>query len=243
VTSVTVVPERPLWRRVAGALLVAYGIGGLLLVAGGGILVASSVARLDGLAATLETQRLVLVRSLDATGTFLRDARSGTGNVQTSLVATTDSARQTATLTRSLATAMEQLAAASGISILGSQPFAGLADTFTGVARQASAMGTSLDATAASLAVNGSDLQQVREDLGAIQTEIDELRRQVSGTAIDASGLDAATRALEASRIVLFGLLVWLAVQAVIAITIGLALARWTTEIPRAGVPQVMPPD
>jgi hypothetical protein len=230
--TVTVLNQRPRWRRVAGSLLVAYGIAGLLLVAGGGILVASSVARLDGLAATLETQREVLVRSLDATGTFLRDARSGTGNVQTSLVATTDSARQTATLTRGLASAMEQLAAASGISILGSQPFAGLGDTFAGVARQASEMGASLDATAASLAVNGSDLQQVREDLGAVQTEIDELRRQVAGAAIDASGLEAATRALDASRIVLFGLLVWLAVQAVIAIAIGLALARWRSEAP-----------
>jgi hypothetical protein len=223
------VAERPLWRRVAGALLVAYGAAGLVLVTGGAILVANSVARLDGLATTLETQRQVLVRSLDATGTFLRDARTGTGNVQTSLAAGVDSARQTATLTRSLATAMDQLAAASGITIFGSQPFVGIGSTFAEVARQAAAMGTSLDRTADALAVNGGDLKLVHDDLGAIQTEIDELRRQVAGAAIDPAGLQAATRALDASRIVLFGLLVWLAVQAVIAIAIGLALARWRT--------------
>lgn len=222
----TVISVRPLWRRIAGVLLIAYGMAGLVLVAGGSILIGSSVARLDGLAGTLETQRQVLVRSLNATGTFLGDARTGTGNVQTSLVAAVDSAHQTATLTRSLGAAMQQLAGATSISILGSQPFAGLGDTFSAVASQATSMGTSLDATANSLAVNGADLGNVHDDLGAIQKEIDELRRQLSGAASDATDLQPATRALDASRIVLLGLLVWLALQAVIAIGAGFALGR-----------------
>jgi hypothetical protein len=217
----------PIWRRVAGGLLVGYGVLGLVLFAGGAVMVANSVARLDGLAGTLETQRQVLVRSLDATATFLRDARTGTGNVQTSLGATVDSARQTATLTRSLASAMDQLAAASSVSFFGAQPFAGLGGTFSDVASQATTMGTSLDRTADSLAVNSADLRLVGDDLAVIQSEIDTLRGQVAGSGLAAADLSAATHALDTSRLVLFGLLGWLAAQAVIAIVVGLVLFRW----------------
>src|SRR5579872_5733784 len=105
--------DHPFWRRLFGGLLVAYGVLGLALVIGAGALVTSSVGNLNGIATTIETQRQVLVRSLDATSTFLRDARTGSANVGGSLTAAVDSARQTATLTRSMASAMDQLASAS----------------------------------------------------------------------------------------------------------------------------------
>jgi hypothetical protein len=218
------------WRRVIGLLLVAYGLAGLLIMAGGGLLVASSVARLDGLAGALETQRQALIRSMDATATFLRDAATGTGNVEASLGSAVDSARQTATLTRSLATAMDQLGAASAITIFGNQPFAGLGATLAGVSRQAAGLSQSLGHTADALAVNGGDLQHVHDDLITIGAQIDELRSEVAGAAVGAADLQTATHALDVSRIVLFGLLGWLGGQAVIAIAVGLALAGWRTQ-------------
>jgi hypothetical protein len=228
-----------IWRRFAGALLFAYGISGLALVIGGGLLVANSVASLDGLSASLEQQRLVLVRSLDATATFLSDARTGTGNVQTSLVTSVETAHQTAELTRGLATAMNQLAEASTVSILGNQPFGALTATFARVGGQSTALAGSLDLTADALARNGTDLIVILDYLGRIQAEIDDLRRQLSGSG-DAGTLDlsAATRALETSRLVLFGLLAWLALQAVAAAAVGLVLVvrpgrpRWPEETP-----------
>lgn len=223
----TATTVRPLRRRFLGLLLIVYGFAGLLLVAGGAVLVVNSVARLDGLTQTLQTQRDVLVRSLGTTSTFLRDARTGIGNVQASLTATVDSARQTATLTHSLATAMGDLATASTISIFGAQPFAALGGTFSAVAGQASSMSTSLETTAQSLVVNATDLSHVTTDLTAIQADVDELQRQLSAVTIGTADISGTSRALDATRIVLGGLLGWLAVQAVIAIAAGFALARW----------------
>jgi hypothetical protein len=219
--------ERPLWRRLFGALLIAYGVLGIVLTVGGGALVGTSIGRLDGLAQTIETQRDVLIRSLDATATFLRDARTGTGNVGSSLTASVDSARQTAVLTRSLSGAMDQLAAASSFSLFGSQPFAGLGGTFADVARQAASMGTSLDRTADALARNGTDLDLVTADLASIETTLADLRRQVAGLPLDTEGLAGVGRAIDASRLVLGALLLWLGAQAVIALVIGVLLVRW----------------
>jgi hypothetical protein len=235
-----VIAERPFWRRVFGALLVAYGIFGLVLVIGGAALIASSLGRLDGLAGTIDTQRQVLVRSLDATSTFLHDARAGTGNVGASLTTAVDSARQTATLTRSLAGAMDQLAAATSLSILGQQPFAALGGTFGDVARQAQTMGDSLDRTADALARNGTDLNTVTTDLASIETELANLRGQVAGLPIGGDDLSGISRAIDASRIVIAALLLWLGLQAVIAIVAGAALIRWS---PSAVEVVEVPPD
>jgi len=220
--------DHPFWRRLFGALLVAYGLLGLLIVIGGAALVANSVARVDGIVSTIDTQRQVLVRSLDATETFLHDAHSGSTNVGSSLTAAVDSARQTADLTRSLATAMDQLSAASSISILGQQPFGGLGTTFGGVASQATSLGDSLDHTADALARNGTDLTQVSADLGNIETEITDLRGQVAAMNLGTDDVASIDRAIETSRLVLFGVLLWLALQALIAVLAGLVLLRWT---------------
>jgi hypothetical protein len=236
---------RPFWRRLFGILLIAYGMAGLGLVVGGGVLVASSVATLDGLGQTIDNQRLVLVRSLDATATFLGDARVGMGNVQTSLATTVDSARKTAQLTRNLAAAMDQLSVASTVSIFGSQPFGAITATFTEVSRQATEMGTSLDATADALVRNGGDLEVIRGDLSRIQGEINVLRAELSGaaTAPGIADLKGASRTLDALRIVLFGLLIWLAIQAIIAIGVGAAMARPRRAIVVETVPTLIVPE
>ena len=141
---------------------------------------------------------------------------------------TVDSARKTAQLTRNLAAAMDQLSVASTISIFGSQPFAAITGTFSEVSRQATEMGASLDATADALIRNGSDLQLIRDDLSKIQGEIDTLRSQLSSLTLapGLADLKGATRTMDALRVVLFGLLAWLAVQALIAVGAGLALVR-----------------
>ena len=229
--TVAAVADHPFWRRVFGGLLAVYGLLGLVLVIGGAILATTSIPRLDGLATTISTQREVLVRSLDATATFLHDARTGGGNVQTSLLSTVDSARQTATLTRSLASAMNQIASASSITIFGQQPFGGLGATFADVSLQATTMGTSLDHTADALARNGADLTQVTSDLAAIETEISQLRTQVAGLSVGTDDLSGISRAIDASRIVLFVLLLWLGTQAAIALVVGLVLLRWSPAV------------
>jgi hypothetical protein len=203
------------------------------------------VATLDGLGQTIDEQRLVLVRSLDATATFLGDARVGTGNVQTSLTATVDSARKSAQLTRNLAAAMDQLSVASTVSIFGSQPFGAITGTFSEVSRQATEMGASLDATADALVRNGDDLQLIRDDLSRIQAEIDVLRAELSGSAAapGLADLKGATRTLDALRIVLFGLLAWLAIQAIIAIGAGVALARPRPAVVVETVPVLIVPE
>ena len=225
----------PLWRRIVGVLLVAYGAAGIVIVGGGALLVANAVPRLDGIAQTLDTQRGVLVRSLDATATFLADAQTGTANVDTSLASTVDSLRQVTTVTRAMGVAMGGLASASTISILGSQPFGGLSGTFSDVAAQTDAMATKLDSTADALATNRADLARMHGDIGTIRTEIDSLRQELADAAIGGADLDAATHALETTRLVLLGLLVWLALQGVIAVVAGVVIATRRSVIVTTG--------
>ena len=212
----------PIAGRRMGLLLIVYGIVGLALVVGGAFLVVGSVRNLDSLTSVLETERTVLVESLAATSTFLGDAEDGTVHVGTSLSTSVDAARRTATLTRSLATTMTQLSNASTISILGNQPFASLTGGFATVGQQASSLGAALDQTADSLAQNSSDLSTIHTDLAAVRSQVDSLRGELS-TAID---LGAIETALDTSRVVLLGLVGWLALQAVGAIAIGILLVR-----------------
>lgn len=213
--------------RALGAALVAYGAVGLILVAIGGSLATGSLGNVDQIGAIIDSQRQALVRSLDASATFLADARRGSANVQTSLSSTVTSARQSADVGRSLASAMDQLAAASAVSILGNQPFGGLTAPLADVARHAGALADSLDATAGSLQQNSADLASISTDLSSIEGEVARLRSELSASdGLASTTVASAARAVDGSRAVLIGLLVWLAMQAILAAIAGVVLWR-----------------
>jgi hypothetical protein len=88
----------------------------------------------------------------------------------------------------------------------------------------ARALSTDLTSTAAALRTNVADTAAVASDLRTLATRLDELESSLEGS--DGAGLGNATAALNAARIVLVGLLVWLAVPAVLSTSLGWRLSR-----------------
>ena len=92
---------------------------------------------------------------------------------------------------------------------------------FTQVGADARALSIYLTLNRAALRTNVADTAAVAADLRTLATQLDELEASL-GTA-DGGGLGSATAALNAARIVLVGLLAWLAVPAVICTWLGWA--------------------
>lgn len=215
---------RRLRRRRLGYGLLAFGAAGLALLVAAAALVVGSLAAVDDAASGFERQRAELLEMLGPAADALDSAASSATNAGVSLTSSAGAADQAAALTTQLAASFEGLAALSTFEILGARPFAGLGDEFGGVATTARTLSTDLDATAGALRTNVADTSAVAEDLRALATQLRELEASL-GTS-QGAGLESATVALNAARIVLVGLLAWLAVPAVLCTWLGWRLTR-----------------
>jgi hypothetical protein len=211
-------------RRRLGYGLLAFGVSGLVLLLAAAALVFGSLAAVDDAATGFERQRAELVAMLGPASSAMDRAATSASNAGASLTSSAEAADQAAVLTSRLASSFEGLASLSSFEIFGSRPFAGLAGEFTQVGVDARALSTDLTSTAAALRTNVADTTAVAADLRTLATQLDELESSL-GTS-DAAGLGSATAALNAARIVLVGLLVWLAVPAVLCTWLGWRLFR-----------------
>lgn len=208
------------WRRWIGVGLILYGIAGLLLAGAGGVLVSASFRGVDRIADTIVAQRNVLVLSLDTTATFIGNAATGTVAVDDVLGDAVDATREAATMTTSLATAADSVALAATFQIFGQQPFSGVASSFTQVAADARALATSLQGAAETIGGTTTDIDKLRTDLQTVADQVRQFSRGLADTVV----LDDLESGFDPPRIVLYGLLGWLGVQAAAAILVGLAL-------------------
>lgn len=208
------------WRPWIGLGLILYGLAGLILAGAGGMLVSASFRGVDRIADTIVAQRNVLVLSLDTTATFIGNAASGTTAVDDVLGDAVEATREAATMTGSLATAADTVAQAATFQILGQQPFAGVASSFTQVAADARALATSLQGAAETIGSTTEDIEKLRTDLRTVADQVRQFSRGLSGTVV----LDDLEQGFDPPRIVLYGLLVWLGVQAAAAVVAGIAL-------------------
>jgi hypothetical protein len=209
------------WLRWLGVLLALYGLSGLVLAAAGGVLVSNSFRGINRLAETITTQRTVLVLSLETTAGFIANAATSTTTLDEGLVDAADAARDAATLTRDLGTAAEQVALAAQFSILGQQPFLNVATSFIQVAADARSLADRLDETAVSIGSTGSEVTRLRADLDRVATQV----RQFASGLASTTAIDDLEGAFDAPRLVLYGILAWMALQAAAALVIGVALA------------------
>ena len=210
------------WLRWLGVGLVLYGLSGILLAGAGAILVSNSFRGVDRLAETIVAQRNVLVLTLDTVASFLANASSGTTTVDATLTDAAAATRQGATLARDLGTAADQVAEAALFTILGQQPFGNVSTSFATVAADARTLGESLEKTAATVESAGGDTARLRRDLEGAATQVRSFSRSLSTT----TAFDSLESAFDAPRIVLYGILVWMGVQAAAAAVIGAALIR-----------------
>ena len=211
----------PRERRRLGGILTAYGLVGLALILLTLIVVAGSLGAVIDVGTTIQGQRDALVRSLDAADAAFLDLDRATGDAGANVVTGAAAARDAAQLTTDLAGTMEGLATASSVSVLGSHPFADLGDRFATVAARSRTLSTSLESLAATMDRDVTDIATVRASMSALRTEVSGLREMLAGPAVDGQ-----LGALGTARLILVGLLLWLAVPAAVSLVAGWFLLR-----------------
>lgn len=206
--------------------LVAYGISGLILIVAAGVIVLGSLAVLDDAATGFERQRAEVVALLDPAAKALERAAASASNVGASLTSTRDAAGQAAQLTLRLAESYESLAALGSFDLLGTRPFGAVAGQFAAVAAEARLVSTDLELTSAAIGTNVSDSEAIAADVRALAARLAELR---SGLAPANSGdppASADSLGIGAARVLLLGLLAWLAIPAIFSLWAGWQLLR-----------------
>jgi hypothetical protein len=205
-------------RRIAWAFI-AYGVVGLLITVASLATVVSALPAIDA----LDRQRADIVRWLDLATKGIGDAELGMAHAGASLGSAAVSARSAATLSDDLATSMASLRDASGVSVLGSQPFGSLADDFDRVAVRSRALSSSMIALAGSLDADTADFATVSADAAALRLQIADLRDAVADNGSGGFGAPLG----RVFAIVLL-LLAWLALPAAASVVVG---ALWLREL------------
>ena len=212
-------------RRRIGAALVGFGVTGLLLVVAAGALVLGSLSAVNDAATGFEKQRVEIVAMLGPASTALSNAATSASNAGASLRETSEAASQAASLTTRLAESFGGLSSLGTFEIFGARPFGQLSGQFAQVATESRALSADLIAAATAMSTNIADSDAVATDLRVLAAQLDRLEASLApppGTGAVAS----ATLPLDLARIVLVGLLLWLAVPALASIWIGWRLAR-----------------
>ena len=215
-------------RRQLSAGLVAYGAVGLLLFVVSLPVIVGPLASLGRIA----TQRGDAVRWLDITGQGLDDVGRGSANAGTSLASATTAARNAALLAQELSASMASLRDASGLSILGSQPLAGLTDGFDRVAGRARDLSSSMTSLAASLEQNTGDFAAVATDTAALREQVSSLRDALAAPGAAAAESMAAWLVPAALLLV-----IWLATPALASLVAGVWILRAASRESRSPAP------
>lgn len=206
-------------RRRVGWGLIAFGLAGLVLAGAAAALVIGSLTAVDAAVSGFERQRTELVAMLGPASDALSGAAESASNASASLAETSGAARNAAELTTRLAVSFESLASLGSFTIFGARPFADVAGQFAAVGVEARELSGDLNTTADSMTTNIADSQAVAADLRALAQQLDRLEASLAAT--DApSGTDASLP-LGIARLVLLGMLAWLAVPALASIWVG----------------------
>ena len=207
----------------SGALatgLVVYGLAGLLLAAL--LLAALGPGDLGGLG-RIDAERQAVVELLASTETTALDSQAAVERARTSINAGADAADQSAAFARQLSSALRQLGTALRVDLLGSKPFESAAGDIEGAADRAEAAATGLDRAAVEARSGADGMAALATDLQSASLELAAVRRGLEGTA----GLGESLTWL---RVALAGLVLWLAVPAVLSLWLGVRLRRMSTE-------------
>lgn len=196
--------------RTAGWSLVAYGLTGLALLMLAVVIGTGPVTSAEELLASLDGTLQAAADTARSSSAALLSVDAGMQQAQTGT-------RDASTLVANAAATSGQLADAMGLSILGTQPLAGLADDFRTIATQLSDLSTSLSTVGDALATSTSDLAAVRADVDRLAVEV-ELARAETGPG---SGFGEGSL-----RLAYLALLAWLVLPAIGALVVGIGLLR-----------------
>lgn len=198
----------PRVARAAGIGLTAYGLVGILLIVVTLLVGGSALARVERLSGSLDSTLAAAASTARSSAATLDNLRDGVGRSSTATADAGHLADQ-ASLTSS------QLATAMNVRILGSQPLAGMAGSFSDLSTQLDSLSGDLRAIGTALDTSTADLDRLRADVGALASRLEGLAGP-SGAAATISG--------GALRLAFVALLIWLAIPALGALLVGLAL-------------------
>lgn len=219
--------DRSTRRRRLGLGLLAFGASGLALVLAAAFLVLASFSAIEDAATGFERQRAEIVGLLGPASAAMADAASSASNAGASLSETGAAAERGAKLTARLADSFDGLAGLGTLEILGARPFASTAAQFTAVSAEARALSADLTTTASSIQTNVADSQAVAADMRALADRLDRLRVSVGDATTTPGTRESSTPpAFGLARLVLIGLLAWLAVPAIGSLWLGWRFTR-----------------
>ena len=208
--------------RRLGTGLVAFGVVGLLLT------VVMAIAWLGGLVAVadlderLEADRQAIATALADTATLMDSTASALESTSGSLGSVGAALDDTAGLLDTLATTTADLADSLNVTILGQQPFAGLADSFAEIADELETFATHADTLATDIDGLGPDVDAVTADLRTVEASIAALAPRVEAF----SGVEKMVGLVRAYALLSALLSAWLGVLAAGCVWAGRQLRR-----------------
>jgi len=206
--------------RAAAVGLVIYGLLGFALLLLGFSIVWQTFAEIDRLRSSLSGQRQGLVGALRATSTTLASATTGFENVDRTLTDARDSAAHAAELARGMSQTMSGLATSAQVQVFGFQPFGQLGQGFEQASGQMLQLGDDLDRTGKSLGQNAGDIRAIKASLADVRGQVD----VVAGAFEQTPLLGGSPGDLAPFKLAIYGLLIWLAGQALVSVLMGAAL-------------------
>ena len=210
-----VVPTRTL-----GAGLIVYGVVGLVLAAF--LLLALGPLDLAGLG-RIDTERQAVVELIAAGENTAADSRAAVERGASSVTAGAEAAEQSAEFTRQLASALRQLGDSLRVELFGSRPLESAAADVEEAAARADAAAVGLDRAATEARAGADGMTRLSSDLEAAAAQMTAVRAGLTG-------LGGTGSTLAWLRIVLIGLVLWLAIPAAVCVWLGIRFRAAATR-------------
>lgn len=193
-----------------GLGLVAYGVLGLLVLAGALAFGSPAIGKIDEMVTSAAS-------TLQSASRAARTAANAFEGFGASMELARASASDAASLSRDAAATSASLADAMSISIFGARPLMGLADEFTATSQQLQGLAVDLDGIGAAISASDDDLARVELSLRTLATELAVLRVRIQSQA----GEPPVPLSL-----LFFAFLLWQAVPVAASLAVGVILLR-----------------
>lgn len=211
--------RRRRFLRVAGSVLVLYGLAGLVLFAAVAVSIGQPIDEAGRLTVSVEGQRGAVLEALEEASVTIRDAATGVRGMDLSLAQANEATQRAALLSQGMALSMFELRQAMLLQVFGVQPLIGLAPGFEQTGQQ-------LELLAEDVAAIGEALEANRDDAGRVAESLDRLQaavRALNDGVRDGPSLEVSSDALEGMRLGIYAVIAWMLALAVGCVVGGVA--------------------
>ena len=206
--------------RLLGVALIVYGAIGLAASLYGYSLVRQAFASAREIGVLAPGEKGNALRSLESIATTLDDASKTSANLTSSFKESQTSLKTASEVATDVAASFRQVAQVASFQLFGIQPMAGMAQPFLESSDRLDTLSQDLTRTSGAIGANATDMQRLSADFNRLKVEVDGLAQTVSRLPTDPTSGEGARR-LETA---LSAMLIWIALQGVGSIALGLAL-------------------